>query len=115
MVEKASVVGIARKLGSQIIETKEHLDKVNIGIAKDNLVESTVLINELEREILELLYFTDDLRKDLHHISQLLSSVYRAIDEENYNMMRNYKHNLRMAIETLKEHFTKIDTILKGD
>lgn len=112
--ESANVVSISKKLGLRVLNTKEHLDKMNVGLAKETLVESTVLVNELEKEILELLYFTDDLHKDLMQITKLLSTVYRKIEDERFNELKNYKHNLRNELETLKEHFQRIDTLIKG-
>lgn len=112
--ENYSVVGITKKLGLQLIQTKEQLDKMNIGIAKETVIESTIMLNELEKEILELLYFTDDLHRDIKNITSLLSTIYRKIEDESYNELRNYKHNLRVAIETFKEHFEKIDQLVKG-
>jgi hypothetical protein len=115
MAKKAEpVVDMAKDLGMELLKAKEELDHLNVGAGKDRLVKSTVMINELEKELLDLLYRVDDLHKDVVRMVQLLTKVYEKVEAEQYKELKGLRHELKHELDSISEHFELVDRGMTG-
>jgi len=115
MAKKAApVVDLAKNLGMELLKAKDELESLNIGQGKQRIIKSTVLVNELEKELLDLLYYMDDVHKDVLRMVTLLSKIYEKVERERYKDIKNYRHELKHELESIGKHFEQVEKTITG-